>query len=171
MLALFLLTMLLLVIVIEPWPLLKWRMLPEFRFKVPALVIELVPASSSMVPATLTVPPLRMLSVRPAKTLPTPVPEKVRSAPLATTTELPPVQVPAVPPQVLPVPVRVKAPEPPNVPPVWVNVPATLVAPFSVKLPPVSESPPPNVLALVTVSPPPLTCRFRPETVLMLLMV
>ena len=44
-----------------------------------------------MLPATVTVPPLAIFSVCPEKTLPTPLPENVRLAPLATTTVPPPV--------------------------------------------------------------------------------
>ena len=109
----------LLVIVMPPWLPCVWRMSPEFKFKVPVFTIALVPGSSSMLPATFTVAPLAMLSVRPAKTFPTVEPKRLKVAPLATVTVPPPVQLPAEPLQVLLTALNVRLPAPPTVPPVW----------------------------------------------------
>ena len=91
-LLLFLLITPVLVKVSEPW--LPWvcRTSPEFKFKVPAFTMALVPGSSSTLPAMLTVPPAEMFRVRPANVLPETLPLKFRVAPLATVTLPPPLQ-------------------------------------------------------------------------------
>ena len=87
---------------------------------VPLLFSAFVPASSSIRPLTVTSPPPSMFSVRPDITLPTPVPEIVRSTPLPTTTNPPPVHTLPLPLHVFPVPVSVSVPDPVNVPPLCV---------------------------------------------------
>ena len=117
----------LLVSVSVPALLKRWLSRLPASVRPPALVIALVPGSSSRSPLKVALAPLWMSSVRPAKLVLAFKPLAVRSAPLASRTVPPPAQFPPL--HVEPVPVSVTIPAPVSVPPLCVSFAVLTLAP------------------------------------------
>ena len=147
----------------------KWLSRVPASVRVPALVMALLPVSSSISPLKVALAPPLMVSVRPAKTVEVVVPLAVKLAPVSSVVVPLPVQVPLL--QVLPNAVRVRLPLPASVPPLCAKTPATLVAASTVSVPDDRVSPPPKVLACATVRLPPPICSVRPLATLRLRMM